>query len=88
MDASNPEQVDLSRPGKCKVCVGAWLEASSFLQIKPWLNASNPEQMSQTNFVSRQPWTTKKTGKPGWALAEALKALQRFRKALDKGFRV
>ena len=89
LDASNPEQVDLSgqagasRPSRCKVWAGSgsrllvlieiepsrlwslepvgpvrtrrckvwvwvWLESSSFLQMEPWLDASNPEHMDQS----------------------------------------
>ena len=40
-------QVDLSRLDGCKVWVSVWLEASSFIQMEPWLDASNPEQMRQ-----------------------------------------
>ena len=35
----------LSRLDGCKVWVWVWLEASSFLQMEPWLDASNPEQV-------------------------------------------
>ena len=34
-------QVDLSRPERCKVWVWVLLEASSSLQMEPWLDASN-----------------------------------------------
>ena len=34
-------QLDLSRPGRCKVWVWVWLEASSSLPIQPWLDAFN-----------------------------------------------
>ena len=34
-------QVDLSRPGRCKVWGWVWLEASSSLPMEPWLDALN-----------------------------------------------
>ena len=38
---STLHQLDLSRPGRCKVWVWVWLEASSSLPMEPWLDASN-----------------------------------------------
>ena len=37
--------LDLPRPDGCKVRVWVWLGASSFLQLQPWLDASNPERV-------------------------------------------
>ena len=39
------DQMDLSRLDECQVWVWVWLEASSFLQMAPGVDASNPEQM-------------------------------------------
>ena len=36
--------LDLSRLDECKVLIWVWLEASSFLQMELWLDASNPER--------------------------------------------
>ena len=38
-------QLELSRLDGCKVGVWVWFKACSFLQMDPWLDASNPEQM-------------------------------------------
>ena len=42
-------QVDLSRPGRCKVWVWVLLEASSSLPMDPCLDACNPEQMGSSS---------------------------------------
>ena len=39
------QALNQSRLDGCKVWVCVWLEAPSFLQTEPWLDASNPEQL-------------------------------------------
>ena len=48
IEPSKPSSLEPVRPvqTRCKVWVWVCLEASSFLQMEPWLGASNPKHMN------------------------------------------
>ena len=44
--AWRPSSLGAGRLNRCSVWVWVWLEASCFLEMEPWLDASNPEKWS------------------------------------------